>query len=227
MPVVKTTSLTLGERVIKCIYKSNRKIRRVSLKITQFGVVELLIPPRYSIATADNFLQANLSLIRKHIDKIISPVTERSLFGQAIRIVTIPGKFKSRSRYRFSENVLTVEVHPSVDLDEEYLYKQLLKIKAKEVILPLAEEMAKRYGFLPKRIQLGYGTTQWGSCTTTGVVRLNSLLASLPLEIIEYVIIHEFCHLKYMNHSNEFWNEVEKYIPHYKTLRKKLKGKAA
>lgn len=225
MPIIKTLPLTIGDREIKCIIKSNRRSRTVSLRISQLGELILLTPFRFPLREAENILRSNLPLVQKELEKFNSPVRKLQLFGEPIRIVTKPGRYKTRYRYTFSDNVFTIELHPSLNVTQDQIYDEFLKIQTREVILPLAEALARKYGFEPKKLKIGRGTTRWGSCSTSGIVSLNFLLAALPKDIIEYVIIHEFCHLRYMNHSQAFWQEVAKYVPDYKLLRRKLKGK--
>ena len=64
----------------------------------------------------------------------------------------------------------------------------------------------------------------WGSCSSKKTITLSLKLIKKREELIEYVILHELCHLKYMNHSKQFWELVEKYMPHYKLFRKELKS---
>lgn len=66
--------------------------------------------------------------------------------------------------------------------------------------------------------------SRWGVChITKNYINLSTYLIHIPLELIEYVIIHEFCHFKYPNHSKQFYEEVSKYCPDYKMRIKKLK----
>ena len=66
--------------------------------------------------------------------------------------------------------------------------------------------------------------TRWGVCNKSSMsVTLNTELIHKDVTLIDYVIIHELCHFKYMNHSASFWKEVEKYYPYYKLARKRLK----
>lgn len=69
--------------------------------------------------------------------------------------------------------------------------------------------------------------TRWGSCSSKGNLNFNCLLALTPPEVIDYVVVHELCHRKYMNHSREFWAEVGRVIPDYDVHRKWLKENAA
>ena len=65
--------------------------------------------------------------------------------------------------------------------------------------------------------------TRWGSCSSNGNLNFNNRLLFVPKELVDYVVVHELAHRKEMNHSNAFWNVVEKYMPDYKERRKKLR----
>ena len=74
------------------------------------------------------------------------------------------------------------------------------------------------------RITIRNQKTRWGSCSSKGNVNFNYQLYYMPQELMDYVIVHELSHRRHMNHSAEFWAEVEKYCPEYRTYRKQLKG---
>lgn len=78
-------------------------------------------------------------------------------------------------------------------------------------------------GFKPARISLSSARTRWGSCSSSGNINLTWRLVMAPIEVIDYVIVHELAHLKIKNHSKVFWAEVEKHFPGFKTQRVWLK----
>ena len=82
-----------------------------------------------------------------------------------------------------------------------------------------AEIMGVSYG----RITIRSQRTRWGSCSAKGNLNFNCLLMLCPEPIQDYVVIHELCHRKHLNHSADFWAEVEKYCPDYRIPRKWLK----
>ena len=88
---------------------------------------------------------------------------------------------------------------------------------------PRVKEYADKMGVTYGRITIRNQKTRWGSCSSVGNLNFNCLLMLIPEEVRDYVIIHELCHRKEMNHSPKFWAEVGKYCPDYKTMEKRLK----
>lgn len=102
-------------------------------------------------------------------------------------------------------------------------YKKL----AKETIPPRVQEFAKEYGFSYNTVKITSATTRWGSCTSKKTLNFTYRLALAPQEVIDYVIVHELCHLRQMNHSSKFWDEVRAIMPEYKKQEKWLKENGA
>ena len=80
-------------------------------------------------------------------------------------------------------------------------------------------------GFKYSKIEIKGYKTRWGSCDKYKKITLNYKLSMLDKELIDYVIIHELCHLKHLNHSKNFHNLVKSYLQNEQILRKKLKSK--
>lgn len=99
-----------------------------------------------------------------------------------------------------------------------------LKEKAKILAFNRVEKFNKFYNYRYNRISIRNQKSRWGSCSAKNNLNYNFRILYLPQELIDYIVVHELCHLKEMNHSYKFWNLVEKTIPDYKKARKKLKN---
>ncbi len=106
-------------------------------------------------------------------------------------------------------------------LTEEEL--RALADKALEVIPQKAKYYAQLAGVQYHGITIRNQRTRWGSCSAKKNLNFNCLLMLTPPEVLDYVVVHEICHLKEMNHSAAFWAEVEKLMPDYREPKKWLK----
>ena len=91
-----------------------------------------------------------------------------------------------------------------------------LRALAKEELPPRLARLAAIHGFRYNKVFIKNNASNWGSCSSLGNINLNLRLVKLPQELQDYVMLHELCHLKEMNHSKRFWREVEKILPDYK-----------
>lgn len=80
------------------------------------------------------------------------------------------------------------------------------------------------YKFPYKKISIRNQTSLWGSCTRSGNLQFNYKLIHLPKNALDYVVVHEICHLQEHNHGVQFWKLVEKVVPDYKAIRKSLRS---
>jgi predicted metal-dependent hydrolase len=100
-------------------------------------------------------------------------------------------------------------------------------IRLKSQALSLAQSKVqfwnRYYGYKYSRITIKNARSLWGSCSRKGSLNFNYKIVFLPPAQLDYLIVHELCHLKEMNHSSEFWNLVQLSIPNFKVLRKALK----
>lgn len=97
------------------------------------------------------------------------------------------------------------------------------KTPARKLIHSRLDHFAPQCEVSYNRVAIRNSKTNWGSCSSLGNLNFNYRLLFLPACLRDYVIVHELCHRKVMNHSPAFWQEVEKVLPNYKSLKAELK----
>src|SRR4029077_16723108 len=108
---------------------------------------------------------------------------------------------------------------PRLGLEGLAVSESAARIAARRLVTAVAEEEAEQLGVGFQRIRIGGQRTLWGSCSPRGTLSFNWRLALAPLEVLDYVVVHELCHLRVPNHSRRFWALVERHRPHWRRQR--------
>ena len=129
----------------------------------------------------------------------------------------------NKMNYIFDNNIFIDGLNiygPNVESINNYLEKNSINIFKNRL-----DNLRIMFSDLPEfRLRVRHMKTRWGVCNKSSMtVTLNTELIHKDVTLIDYVIIHELCHFKHMNHSKSFWEEVSKYYPYYKLARKRLK----
>jgi predicted metal-dependent hydrolase len=103
------------------------------------------------------------------------------------------------------------------------LFRRWYQEKAKEIIPKRVERCADQYGFIYKKVTITSAQKRWGSCNSRGNVNFSWRLIMVPIEVVDYVIVHELAHLTHLDHSKKFWTKVQSIMPDYKNHKKWLK----
>ena len=98
-----------------------------------------------------------------------------------------------------------------------------LRRQAKAYLPGRLAELAAQHGFSYNQVRIKHNVSNWGSCSVKKNINLNLNLMRLPAELQDYVMLHELCHLKYMNHGKEFHALLESICPNHKALRRQLR----
>ena len=142
------------------------------------------------------------------------------------------GKVLIKAPKRISKKELETIIEQKKDWIEKNLEKEKKKQEKKQlytqeqfkqIIEKNANELIKETGLIPNKIRIKDIKYAWGSCSSNKNITINQKLIAYSEIAIRYVILHELCHLKYMNHSKEFWDLVQRYMPEYKQVKKEFK----
>jgi predicted metal-dependent hydrolase len=123
-----------------------------------------------------------------------------------LKSLTFFNKYKGRTLLKTSKQDYLSNKHKAV-------------ILAKQKVV----EWNKYYGFSYEKIGVKNQKTRWGSCSRKGNLNFNYKIVHLPKNLVDYLVVHELCHLKEFNHSRNFWSLVAQTVPNYKQLRAELK----
>ncbi|MBE6022038.1 MAG: M48 family metallopeptidase [Cellulosilyticum sp.] len=102
------------------------------------------------------------------------------------------------------------------ELNTRKLVEKFYREQAKKMLLNLANQYAQIIGVNFQKITIRNQVTRWGSCSSKGNLSFNLKILCAPIEMIEYVVLHEVMHLKHFNHSKDFWQDIEELMPDYK-----------
>ncbi|MBN1451926.1 MAG: M48 family metallopeptidase [Anaerolineales bacterium] len=105
----------------------------------------------------------------------------------------------------------------------ESVFTAWYRQQARRVLTERVSYFARNHDLRPGKLRISSARTRWGSCSAKGTLSFTWRLVLAPPEVIDYVVVHELCHLKVMNHSEAFWAQVERILPDYHLRRKWLK----
>lgn len=202
----------------------SKRARYIRLQISQGKGLELIIPSGCAPREAEKFIESKKDWIERHFRKY-TPRQDKYLYlGESIEIRQQPDASARNHRIELNGNRLHITSPAQSRASLNTLFDAWLKLKATQYIPKRTEELAGIYGFKVNRITIRGQKTRWGSCSKEGNLSFNFRLMSYSSSIIDYVIVHELCHLREMNHSPKFWAHVAAIMPDYKLLRKELKS---
>ena len=211
--------------------RSNRKT--LSISIDKDATLFVRAPKKMSINQIERFLLSKDAWIKKHRGLALERKSQRAAFsldfGDMVRIRGKDCLILSTKDRRPSG---PVESNSSFEIfiPEEFLSyiifdtvrTQLIEY-AKDYLTARTFEIAKYMEVAPSAVRIGKANSRWGSCNSQGRINYTWKVIMCEDAIIDYLIVHELSHLIYMNHSQDFWNTVQKFHPDYKESRKALK----
>ena len=200
------------------VYRKNRKTLGLFVSHRK---VEIRVPKYASKKEVSEFVFSHRDWIAKRLGDEEQRDSERLRFNDGsiiyfrARELRIVFKESRSSGVSVDGNQFVIFGHDLNQVMSEEIVKDYLLAKAKTYMVKRAMNTAEYLGLDGKITDIKFKKTKtkWGHCTSKGVLQFNWLIMLAPLGVIDYMIAHEVCHLKYMNHSRKFWQMVESICP--------------
>lgn len=218
-----TKSITLKDEIINysVIYKNKKNI---SVKINGNKEICVYAPIGISYDYIEELLKSKENWIIKNIKKV-----DINNLNDGTYII-----YRGRKFLKIVEESIIEEIVKKDDLiiirsrSTDILYVNDLISRwylknANNVILNRVNTLSSKYNMLPSKVLIRNQKSRWGSCNSRREIRLNWRLVLMPDDVMDYIIIHELCHLKHLNHSNSFWSLVHKLDPDFQVSKEWLK----
>lgn len=199
-------------------------IKNITLRLLQKDLIELKMPKQTSYKHIQNWIEKNKKDIIQAIDTLASKAYYVYLENnQSIQILdnqyTCSFRYSQRNKVYIRQNFIVFEINNTSN------FSKLIKKLAKKVLINFVENISKEIGISFNKLSIKDNVSNWGSCSSRKNINLNYKVIFLPRDLARYIVVHELCHIIHMNHSPNFWNLVEKFIPNYKLLKKILRNK--
>lgn len=219
-----------GARINVHRIRSRRK--SMAIKILSDGEVRLHTPIVCKTETIRGFLLEKAGWIALHVDrckKQHASIRKKYVSGEEHLHLGIPfpldiriDKTAKRPRLRHDEGFIVI-VLPDDGMEVRPILESWYKNEARHVIVERVNHYALAMGVRYGQLRIKDQQTRWGSCSSKKNLNFNWHIIKAPLAVLDYIVVHELCHLVHLNHSSEFWNLVARILPDYEWRRDWLK----
>ena len=211
------------------IKRESRK--SIKIVIENNGNLVVFCPKNISIKKINEVLESKSKLITKKIEKIKKLNTLNSDIINYKSILLLGEKYSVIETNKvgkpyFTDSCLFLPLRYKENSSLRInILKKTLKNLASTILIKRLNDilLCKKINGVNK-ITVGSFKSKWGSCDSEGHIKLNWKVVMLPKELIDFIIFHEICHLKEMNHSRNFYNELSKFCPNHRQHRAILKS---
>lgn len=211
--------------------RESRRAKRLILQMIPPYTVELVVPRGTRPREVEEFLAGS----RRWIERAQGELQHRYPVGRrvlpdAVELAAVGRRWDvhydagtaARPRLREFSQHLQITTTDSAPDQVHGLLRQWLLAQARLCLKPWLASEAEEVGVKPKKIQVRTQRTRWGSCSPLGNISLNACLLFLSPAVARYLLIHELCHLRYLDHSARYWRCVARFEPDYPVLDKRL-----
>jgi predicted metal-dependent hydrolase len=215
----------------------SEKAKHVRFQVSVEKGLEIVVPKRFSTSRVPSLVQKNSRWIERAFRKAESLrgpmdlgldwVLPREISLTALNLTwkVVPCRDDMKSVMVSEAPSATLLVHGSTNdaVACQAALKAWLTRAAKEHLIPWLQRVSGETGLRYSSASIRQQQTRWGSCSSRNVISLNARLLLLPAELVTYVLVHELCHTKQLNHSPKFWRLVEFHFGDYRRADRELR----
>lgn len=208
--------------VYKVNIRRSVKSKLIRLQISNAKGLELILPVRHRKIDLTEFINSKKNWIKKHSHRLKNKKEKYFYLGKSVNIFEQMDLFSVGYKFNFNGNELFISCPSNSSGKKNELFDVWIRKKAEEYIPQRVAFLAQKHGFQYNKVTVRDAQTRWGSCSSKKRLSFSSKLMYFNYKVIDYVIIHELCHLIHLNHSKYFWGLVEEKMPMFKFYQKQL-----
>ncbi|HJV78734.1 MAG TPA: SprT family zinc-dependent metalloprotease [Paludibacter sp.] len=201
----------------------NERSKHIRVRILNSGL-KVTLPPQATENDAMKFINSiRAKLIQKQekletgLQKSNILIDENSKLQTLTFVVEAKSSIRKNIYFALKSSVLTIDFPVGTDCTttetQQYFWNGIsyfLRKEAKRLLPDRTKQLADKHGFKFSEVKIQSSKTRWGSCSSTKSINLSLFLMLLPAHLIDYVILHELCHTREMNHGDKFWAWMDK-----------------
>lgn len=212
----ETTEARVDGRLVAVAVRVSSRARNYRLSIPHHGAPVLTVPRHGRWSEAEAFLNRQTAWLAARLKRAAKPVSFRA--GALVPLRGVDHRIVPTDRIRGRVEVATIDEAPALMVPGEAAHRarrllDWLKAEAQRDLERRVVVHAKRLDVTVTAVAMRSQSTRWGSCSTTGRLNFNWRLVLAPPFVLDYVAAHEVAHLVEMNHSQAFWDTVERTLP--------------
>ena len=229
-----SAQIILDNHNFTLIHRTNKKIKRISLVIENKDEIIVKTPLKFKSHMLKQIVYDHKEWILKSLYRVPAKnefdfVSGGEIPFLGIRYPMILEENNKIKNVKFSliDDKFIVQYNKEKQSYDDFIngLKIFYKYNTIKIIDPIFDEWTYKTKLYPNNISYRFVKTRWGSCSFQNNISINYKLLQFDKKCIEYVVLHELCHIKEKNHSKKFWNLVSLYMPDYKEVEKMLKSK--
>jgi predicted metal-dependent hydrolase len=213
------------------------KAKQVRLRVSIEKGLEVVVPKRFSLSRVPSLVERNSQWIvrafqkAKALEGLIGPDPTWEMPAE-ITLAALDLTWSVSTRRDYMETVAVRETSAKTLLVHgatadpagcQRALKRWLNRKAEAHLIHWLKRLSNETGLSYTAVSIRQQETRWGSCSSRHSISLNARLLFLPPELVTYVLVHELCHTRHLNHSPRFWRLVESYLPGYRQFNGELR----